>query len=333
MAGSGTKAVFLAVIGNGFLTLIKFAAFMLSGSGAMLSEAIHSLADTGNQALLFIGIRRSERPADRLFHYGYGQERFLFALLSAVGIFVLGCGVTVYHGIHTLLHPPELTINWIIFAVLGISFVVDGAVFWMALKSVKETKGKQSFASYLKSTSDPTILAVLFEDFVACLGVLVAATGILLCHWTGNSVYDGISSIIIGVLLGAVAIWLGYRNRTLILGPAIPKDVEDQIVRILTARPSVDSVRELKTRVVGADQFRLKAEIDYNGPFLAQQHAAWVKEQVPLLKTDAEIESFVDRFGDRVIDALALEVDSIEEEMQRKFPNLQFIDLESDLHE
>ena len=108
MAASSRGAVVAALVGNGFLTLIKFGAFALSGSGAMLSEAIHSFADTGNQGLLFLGIRRSQRGPDAMFHYGYGVERFLFCMLSAIGIFVLGCGVTVYHGISSLFHPPEL---------------------------------------------------------------------------------------------------------------------------------------------------------------------------------------------------------------------------------
>ena len=104
MAGSGKSAVLQALIGNGILTVIKFVAFVMSGSGAMMSEAVHSFADTANQALLFIGVKRSMRPADETFAYGYGADRFVFALMSAMGIFILGCGVTIYHGVHSLLH-------------------------------------------------------------------------------------------------------------------------------------------------------------------------------------------------------------------------------------
>jgi len=111
MAGQGVSVVLFAVLGNGTLTVIKFVAFLISGSGAMFSEAVHSAADTGNQMLLFLGARRSERPADQMFHYGYGSERFLFSLLAALGIFVLGCGVTVYHGIEGLVHPRSLELD------------------------------------------------------------------------------------------------------------------------------------------------------------------------------------------------------------------------------
>ena len=229
MAASGRTAVYLALIGNSFLTVIKFVAFFVSGSGAMLSEAIHSLADAGNQGLLYLGIKTSERPADKMFHYGYGADRFLFALLAAVGIFVLGCGVTVYHGIMCLVHPPDLHLQWITFTVLAISFLVDGFVLMIAVRAVHASKGDQPFWKFIRSSSDPTVLAVLFEDFIACIGVIVATVGILVSYYTGSTVFDAISSIMIGLLLGVMAVWLGYRNRQLILGPAIPKEIESRL--------------------------------------------------------------------------------------------------------
>ncbi|MEE8467163.1 MAG: cation diffusion facilitator family transporter, partial [Planctomycetota bacterium] len=265
MAGSSQTAVSLAVLGNAFLTVIKFVAFAFSGSGAMLSEAVHSLADTGNQALLFVGIRRSERPADATFHYGFGAERFFFALMSAVGIFVLGCGVTVYHGVHTLLHPPQLTIGWMVYAVLGLSLVVDGLVLWKAVGVVRAQQGERGFFEHLRRSSDPTLAAVLLEDSVACIGVLVAAIGIGCATLTGSSVPDAIATLIIGGMMGFIAIWLGYKNRSLILGPAIPSDVERDVLEYLRAQPSVERVHDVKTRVVGADRFRFKAEVDWNG--------------------------------------------------------------------
>ncbi len=149
MAVSNRGAVFLALVGNTFVTGIKFAAFSISGSGAMLSEAIHSLADSGNQGLLYLGIRKSERPADKMFHYGYGADRFLFALLAAAGIFVLGCGVTVYHGIISLVHPPDLHLEWVTFTVLAISFLVDGWVLLAAFSAVNASKGDQRFWQFI----------------------------------------------------------------------------------------------------------------------------------------------------------------------------------------
>ncbi|MCA9682980.1 MAG: cation transporter, partial [Myxococcales bacterium] len=138
---SSKGAVVGALIGNSVLTAIKFAAFFFSGSGAMFSEAVHSAADAANQALLFVGIRSSERPADNLFHYGYGTDRYLFSLLSAVGIFVFGCGVTVYHGIHGAMHPSVVEPGIMSYVVLALSFCIDGFVMLSALRAIWAKKG------------------------------------------------------------------------------------------------------------------------------------------------------------------------------------------------
>ena len=327
MAGSGKGAVFFALVGNGFLTVLKFVAFLFSGSGAMLSESVHSLADTSNQGLLYLGIRRSQKPADARYHYGYGVERFLFALLSAVGIFVLGCGVTVYHGVHSILSPPELNLSWIVFAVLGVSLVIESAVLVGAIREVNAEKGDQSFLRFLRTSSDPTLLAVLFEDAVACLGVVVAFVGILLAHVTGNPVFDGVSSVVIGLMLGVVAVWLGWRNRQLILGPAIPKELQQQVVEFLEAQPSVDRVRLVKTRIVAANRFSIAAEVDYNGGYLGRGQTGWMQGR---LEDGASQEVVAEEFGDRILDALGDEVDRIEAELFEKFPRLRHVSLESD---
>ncbi len=331
MAASSRSAVAAAMVGNGFLTVIKFMAFVGSGSGAMLSESIHSLADTGNQALLYMGIRRSQRPADALFHYGYGADRFLFSLLSAVGIFVLGCGVTVYHGVHSLFHPPELRLDWVTFAVLGVSFVVEAAVLWKAAQAVAASKGDKRFWEYVRSSTDPTVLAVLFEDAVACIGVLLAAAGILLSYTTGNPVFDAISSILIGLMMGGIAVWLGYRNRKLILGPAIPRDVQRAVISHLLHQPSIQSVHDIKSRIVASDRFKLKAEIDYDGGHLAEEHVDWVKSRLENLEAanDAEVEEFARQFGERMTDSLGREIDRIEADIVQQFPELKHLDLES----
>jgi len=265
-----------------------------------------------------------------MFHYGYGADRFLFALLAAAGIFVLGCGVTVYHGVHSLVHPPELHLEWVTFTVLGISFLVDGCVLVAAISAVNASKGEQRFWQFIRSSSDPTVLAVLFEDLIACLGVAVATAGILISYYTGSPVFDAVSSILIGLLMGAMAIWLAYRNRQLILGPAIPKAIEDAVIAYLKQQPSVTCVSDIKTQVVAADRFRLKAEIDYDGRHLSIQHTGWVREQLPQLNDDASVEQFVSDFGERMLDTLGKEVDRIERDIAQEFPQLRHLDLESD---
>lgn len=330
MAGSSKRAVLGALLGNGTLTLVKVGAFALSGSGAMFSEAIHSLADTVNQALLFVGIRNSERPADALFPYGYGAERYLYSLLSAVGIFVLGCGVTVYHGIHDLMDPPSLTISWVPMAVLGLSFVVEGSVLLSAARVVWSSKGEQSLWAYLRSTTDPTAAAVLLEDSVACAGVLVAFTGIGLAQLTGNPMFDALGAIVIGLMLGAVAVWLGIRNRSLLLGPAIPRPLQAEIEEFLRDLPEVQRVRRVRSRVVGADRFRFQAELDFDGRVLGTRMAHLLHARYAELGDEQARERFAADFGELIVDELGREVDRIEAKLGERFPKLEYVDLEAD---
>ncbi len=320
----------MALIGNGVLTALKVVAFMISGSGAMLSEAVHSGADTANQGLLYFGMRRSLRPPDSRFHYGYGADRYVFALMSAMGIFILGCGVTVYHGVHSLMHPPTITFSWLTFAVLGAAIVIDGYVFLLAIREVNIGRGKKGFLEFIRSSTDPTLIAVLFEDFVATAGAAIAMAGIGLANATGNPVYDSITSIIIGALLGLMAVWLGWRNRQLILGPAIPKETQAAVMRFLKDHRSVQEVHSLRTRVVAAGSFRIAADIDFDGAYLGKLHAEWLAEQGKDANGAADWERIASEFGEKVVNDLAKEVDDVEEQIVEKFPEIHHIDMEAD---
>ncbi|MEZ5973685.1 MAG: cation diffusion facilitator family transporter [Planctomycetota bacterium] len=329
MAQSDSKtAVTLAVAGNAFLAVMKGLAFFFSGSGAMLSEAIHSVADTGNQALLYVGIRRSERPANALFHYGFGAERFFFALMSAVGIFVLGCGVTLYHGVHLLLHPVVPQVGWLDFAVLGLGLLVDGAVLGKAVMVVRNQKGQTPFFRYLKESTDPTLAAVLLEDGVACFGILVALAGIGAAQATGSSIPDAVATLTIAMLMGAIAFWLGYKNRSLILGSALPPEQHKEVVDFLRAQPSVSKVSRAKSRIVGAGRFRFTAEIDWNADVLADRQQEWVEGHWPAEAADRR--RFTQQFAERLTQSIADEVDRLEGELRVAFPQLQHLDLEDD---
>ena len=327
---SPKSTVLMALVGNSVLTVLKFVAFSFSGSGAMLSEGIHSLADTGNQALLFIGIRRSERPANSMFHYGFGSERFLFALFSAMGLFVLGCGVTIYHGVRTLLDPPEQTFGPMLFIVLGISFAVDGFVLWRVIGAIHAEKGDESMWSYLRSSSDPTVAAVLLEDGAACLGVVIALVGIGTAAATGSHVPDSIATLLIGAMMGLIAVWLGVKNSVLILGRAIPVEIQRAVVGFLNEQPTIERVHDVKTLIVGAAHFKLKAEVDWDGRVLGGRLEGWVEEQKDLLDTEEGRREFARNFGERLTRAVAVEIDRIEDELKQRHPELKNLDLESD---
>jgi len=232
MASPSSKtAVAAAIGGNACVMVAKFVAFLFTGSGAMLSEAIHTLADLINQILLMVGIVRSTRDPDHIYEYGYQSERYVWALISAVGIFFLGCGVTVYHGIQSLLHPHELKdLGWAL-GVLTFSFVLEAIVLWIAVRAAKQQAEGKPLMHYLRHEADPAVVAVVLEDAAACLGVLVAFAAIVLSRVTGEPYWDAIGSLIIGVLLGVIAIWLIARNTSLLVGASIPTSIRAQVKR------------------------------------------------------------------------------------------------------
>src|SRR3989338_8433363 len=193
----GLIPVAAAIVGNALVTFIKAGAALASGSSVMFSEAVHSLADTLNQVFLLIGVKRSSRKSDEDFGYGYGNERFFWALLSACGIFFVGAGVTLYHGIMSLFEPSPIEFSVYIYVVLLASFVIELWTLYVAARSIRRMFPDLSWRERLE-LSDPTTLAVYLEDCVAVVGVLIAAFSIALSYYTGNYVLDALGSLIIG---------------------------------------------------------------------------------------------------------------------------------------
>jgi solute carrier family 30 (zinc transporter), member 9 len=324
---SSVKAVIAALSGNVVVTLIKFVAFFLSGSGAMLSEAIHSAADTGNQVLLFLGLKRASRERDEEFHYGYGGERFIFGILSAAGIFFIGCGVTVYHGVNSLLHPHQPEIGFVTFAVLGVSFLIEGGVLLFAVRGLRMQAGRMPFFRFVREKADPAAVAILLEDGAAVLGLVLAATGIALAFVTGNPVWDSLASIIVGLLLGVIAVYLVMANRGLLLGRAVPDEVEARFVELIRARPSIADIHDVKTRQLTPESFQFKAEIRFSEAFVAARLA----EALPASGVPGSGEAREQGLRDvarHLIRALSEEVDSIEHEVRSAIPEAKHIDLE-----
>lgn len=252
--------VFRAMAGNTAIMLLKIAAWLKTGSSAMMSEAIHSLVDTGNQALLILGLRQAAGVPDKKHQYGYGRAAYFWSLISALGIFWLGAGVTVAHGVQTIFYPPkELSLSWEVWGVLGCSFMIDG---WVLKRSVQELlamkpKGK-SFFQHLAHTKDPFMMAVLLEDSAACTGVIMAACGIGASHITGNPLWDSLASISIGVLLGGVAVTLIRLNQKYLLGQSVEPEIEQGIRELLLSRPSIDNVYAVQSQWVGPSTFSYK---------------------------------------------------------------------------
>ncbi|MBM83021.1 MAG: cobalt transporter [Planctomycetaceae bacterium] len=332
MAQGGSKlAVLSALAGNAFLMVIKFAGFALTGSAAMLSEAIHSVADLLNQILLYVGIVRSGKQPDRMFEHGYAAEQYVWALISAVGIFFLGCGVTIYHGVHSLMdpHEGEGNIFWAV-VVLLVSLAVDGLIMGLAIQAIKKQAGGKPFLKYLRTEADPSAVAVLLEDGAACLGVIIALIAIVLSSVTGHHYWDAIGSILVGVLLGAVAIWLIARNRELLVGASIPSHIREQIEKIIVDNPAIEKVVDMQTRVLDTETYRIRANLKFDGAYLAQKKQAELEAAYGDIKDVDEFKAFAVKYADDLIDMLADEIDAIEKQVKEQVPAAEHLDLEAD---
>ena len=334
MAGGSATAVYSAIAANSIVAVAKFGAFFVTGSGAMLSEGIHSIADVGNQTLLAIGIKRSQRPADEDHPYGYDKEQFTWALISAVGIFFLGCGVTVMHGIHSLTdpHPPEGI--GVSMAVLALSFVLEGASWAVAIFAVRASAaaGGMTFRQYIKDGSDPMAVAVVMEDSAAVLGVVIAAVALGIAYVTGDGRWDGIASITIGLLMGFLAFFLIKKNKDNLVGKSVDAQKRAAIRKILEDDAVVENIEGMKAVVMGAETARLAANIEFDGRAVAEN----VLEDVDLdavweeINSKDELEEYLKGFGGQVTDQLGDEIDRVETAIRKAVPGLTSINLEAE---
>ncbi len=333
MAAQGSKtAVLAAIVGNTLVMLSKFIAFLFTWSGAMLSEAIHTLADVLNQILLLIGIVRADKHPDERYAYGYMAERYVWALISAVGIFFLGCGVTVYHGISSLLHPHELhfdNIAWPM-GVLIFSLAMEGYVLWVAIQAVRQQADGRPFFEFLRKHADPATVAVVLEDSAACLGCVIAMAAILLTKYTGQNYWDSIGSLTIGLLLGAIAVWLVWRNSQLLIGASIPAKTRQQVLSILRQNPTIEEVVDLKTRVLDTETYRIKADVRFDGEAFAERLKTDLPAAYEKIQTYEDFVSFSKGFADNVVEMLAEEIDAIEQRIKEQVPKAKHMDIEAD---
>ena len=262
MAGSSKKVIYAALVGNALIAITKFFAAFLTGSSAMLSEAIHSVVDTGNQLLLLYGLKRAKKPADERYPFGHGKEVYFWSFVVAILIFAVGAGVSIYEGIHQVLNPTPIDRPMINYIVLAFAVVFEGAAWLFALTEFTKAKGKWGYLEAVSRGKDPSIFVVLFEDSAALLGLAVAFIGVLLSHLTGILIFDGIASIIIGLVLGGTAAWLAYETKSLLIGESATKSVIEGIRKIVTAQPGVEKVNEVLTMHMGPDFVLLNLSVE-----------------------------------------------------------------------
>jgi cation diffusion facilitator family transporter len=258
------RTVLVAGAANLLIAAAKLVAGLAAGSSAMLAEAAHSVGDTMNQAFLLTALRRSQRPPDPQHPFGYGMARYFWALLAAVGIFVLGAGFAAYEGISSLLHPLETGSPMWSFVVLGVAFCFEGVSFVRAVWQLRRDAAKagRGVASHLKTEAEPALRAVVWEDGVALVGLLLAAAGLALDELTGTQTWDAVASLAIAVLLVIVAYGLGRQNMEHLLGKAVAPDMQKGIVELIRETDGVDGVLELLTMRLSPDQVLVAARID-----------------------------------------------------------------------
>ena len=260
-------AVVGALFANGLIAVLKFVGAGITGSSGMMAEALHSVADTTNQIFLLLGLRFYKRPASGKHPFGYGKERFFWSFIAAIFIFGVGATYAIYEGIEKLRHPhPPTNLGWA-YGILAISFALESSSIGLAIhQEAKEAHHEGlSFREYLRESKDPTAKTVLFEDSAALIGIVVAATGLLLTDYqvggAAGAYWDGCASIVIGLVLAVVAFVLARSSRGLLLGEAAnPKEVE-AIKQAIESHPNVESVVELLTMHLAPKQILINASV------------------------------------------------------------------------
>ena len=270
MASHGSKVViYAALAGNLLIAAAKFAGSAYTGSSAMLSEAIHSLVDSGNQGLLLYGIKRSQRPADERHPFGYGVELYFWAFVVASLIFGVGAGVSIYEGVLKILDPHPITSPIVNYVVLGAAIVFEGVAWTLALKEFRKTKGSRGWIETVRDSKDPTLFTVLFEDSAAMAGLIVALVGIALSQALEMPWLDGAASVGIGLILAGTAALLAYECKGLLIGEAASARLQESVRRMVRNERGVINLNELRSLHLGPADVLLAISLDFKDSLAA----------------------------------------------------------------
>jgi cation diffusion facilitator family transporter len=302
----GTKAVVAALTANLFIAVTKFGAWALTGASSMLAEAIHSVADSGNQALLLIGGKRAQRAATPEHPFGFGRDRYIYAFLVAIVLFTVGGLFALYEAYHKWHethegHPNELLESswwWVPLVVLGVAIVAESFSFRTAIKESRKTKGRQSWVRFVRAAKAPELPVVLLEDFAALLGLLFALFGVGLTLITHNGIFDVIGTAMIGLLLVAVAITLAIETKSLLLGESASPEAIARIEAALVSVDGIERVIHMKTLHLGPEEVLVAAKVAVRETSSAQQVADTIDAAEVAIRT-----------ADPMVTALYLEPD------------------------
>jgi len=267
------KSVLAALAANTAIAIAKFVAAAISGSAAMLAEALHSVADTGNQALLLLGLKRAQKPPDEEHPFGHGKARFFWGLVVAIILFSVGGGFSIYHGVEGLIHGHELPDPKLALIVIALAICFEGYAWRTAYRQLDESRRGRSNWAALRNSKDPEILTVLAEDTAAISGLLVAALGIGLATLTGEAAFDAAASVVIGVILLVVAVLLGQENAKLLIGEGIDPQSREAIERAIRDVDGVDHLIELLTMHLSPEEVLVTADVRFTDELSTEEIA------------------------------------------------------------
>ncbi|MFF2389030.1 cation diffusion facilitator family transporter [Agromyces sp. NPDC058104] len=262
-ASGGTKAIIAAFLANTGIALTKFIAWFFSGSASMLAEAVHSVADAGNQLLLILGGRQARKAADKEHPFGYGRERYVYAFVVSIILFSVGGIFSIYEGVEKLTHPHELENAWLPMLVLTIAIVLESFSLRTAVKESNHVRGRQSWVQFVRRAKAPELPVVLLEDIAALVGLVFAFIAVGLTVITGNPLFDAIGTLMIGTLLVLVAIVLGIETKSLLVGEGANDEDVAKIEQAITAGPEIERIIHMKTLYLGPDELLVAAKLGF----------------------------------------------------------------------
>jgi len=259
----------------------------------MLAEAVHSLADTGNQALLLLGQRRGQRLPSERHQFGYGRERYFWSFVVAMVLFALGSVYAIYEGIHRVLHPTPLQSPLIAVGILSVAAVLEGWSFKTALREAREMRGEMGWLEFIKRTKAAELPVVLLEDLGALLGLVFALAGIGVAYLTGDARFDGVGSIVIGILLGGIALLLSFEMQSLLIGESADIEIEKQIQQALSGSPDVKRIIHLRTVHLGPEELLVAAKLEFDAELTVPVLCARIDEAERALRAAVPIARLV----------------------------------------
>jgi len=270
MAASTSKnVIFAALAGNLAIAVTKLGAAIFTGSAAMMSEAIHSAVDTGNQIILLIGLKRAARPATESHPFGHGLQLYFFTFVVAVLIFGVGAVISILHGVERIQNPEPIENAWVNYLILGLSILFEGASWTVAFKAFNKERAGRPFFGVIRSSKDPTVFTVLFEDTAALAGLVVALAGVVASHVFNLPLLDGVASVIIGLILAVTAGFLAFESQSLLTGEAADPETREGIRAIAEAEPGVEGLNDCRTMHFGPNEILVALSLDFRNDLTA----------------------------------------------------------------